>query len=167
MKMKKRGAYFFVIDVFVASSIVILALILIFNFFLKKPEIEQPRLYADDFMGFLLTTEVREFQNDYKWNLTQNGTITNTHQSLFDQIMEFHNNSRDRIAFKFIHNMTKGLIPNHLGIEYTINNESIYNRSLTTRNTSSFLLSSKKIGFLRTNRTKLYGPVVCEVQIWD
>ena len=102
MKMKKRGAYFFVIDVFVASAIVILALILIFNFFLRRPETEQPRLYADDYMDFLLTTEVREFQNTYKWNLTQNGTITNTHQSLFDQILEFHNNSEDKVAFKFI-----------------------------------------------------------------
>lgn len=135
--MKKRGAYFFVIDVFVASIIIIIALIMIFNFFLKSPETEQSRLYANDFMNFLLTTEVRDFQNSYKTELVVNKNITNTQQSLFNQIIEFHKKGEDDINRKFINNISQGIIPDIYGLSYTINKTSIYNRSINTRDRKS------------------------------
>ena len=165
--MDKRGAYFFVIDVFVASAIIIIALVLIFNFFLNRPEMQHPRLYASDVMSFLLSTEVGKLQNTYVESLIKNGNITNTKQSLFSQILEFHKKGKDDINRLFIHNITTGLIPKTYGIEYTINGTSVYNKSLATLSTATFSVSAKRICFLRINSTEIYGPVMCEVQVWD
>lgn len=164
--MNHRGIYFFGLDAIIASIIILLAVYFILSMRAQSPESVQSYAQAEDFMDFIMQTQVRDFNGNYTQGLVEDSNITNTHHTLFEQIAEFHLHNKTDINFRFVEEIVNGSLLSHNGVLYAYNDENIYNRSYDIRKNAGVVLSSKKISFLRINTSTVYGPHVVEVQAW-
>ena len=164
--MNQRGVYFFGLDAIIASIIILLAVYFILSMRAQSPESAQSYAQAEDFMDFIMQTQVRDFSGNYTQGLVEDGNITNTRRTLFEQVAEFHLHNRTDINFRFVEEIVNGSLLSHSGVLYTYDDDPVYNRSYDIRAIAEIVLSSKKISFLRINASTVYGPHVVEVQAW-
>lgn len=174
--MNKRGAYFFVIDALIAASVIFISLIIIFTSHRMVPESSPSLRMIEDYMDFLTTTKVNQFQGGYVTSLN----ITGSDNTLLEQLVEFYyynttGNDTSQIMWNFTQEISKGIIPDQRGlivyINDSINNHYslIYNRSVSPMEKSSLVLSSRRLSFKKiTNETNtiIYGPVILDVRVW-
>jgi len=174
--MNKRGAYFFVIDALIAASVIFISLIIIFTSHRMVPESSPSLRMIEDYMDFLTTTKVNQFQGGYVTSLN----ITGSDNTLLEQLVEFYyyntsSNDTSQIMWNFTREISKGVVPDQRGlivyINDSINNRYslIYNRSVSPMEKSSLVLSSKRVIFKKiTNETNtiIYGPVILNVKVW-
>ncbi|HHE36602.1 MAG TPA: hypothetical protein ENL16_02195 [Candidatus Woesearchaeota archaeon] len=169
--MNKRGAYFFVIDAFIAASIIFFSLILIFTTYNIRPDTGSTLRMLKEYTEFLTNTRVRDFQGDYVRNLTTNKNITSLDNTLLEQLVEFYyynssGKNMSMIMWNFVDEVSKGVISEQRSFAVYINDTRIYNKTNKPLDESDLVMNSKKIVFHRINETYIYGPVVFEVSIW-
>jgi hypothetical protein len=172
--MNKRGAYFFVIDALIAAMVIFISLIIIFTSHNMVPESSSSLRLVEDYANFLSSTKVREFQGEYVKSLISDGNITNLDNTLLEQLTEFYYyNTTGRnttlIMWNFTQEISKGVVPDQRSLRLYLNNTILYSRSVSSFESSSLVLSSKKLSFIRiTNDTKtfIYGPVMLDIMIW-
>ena len=172
MKSIMKKGYFFILDAFIATSIIVLSLVLIFSFHSSKPYQMQGIFLAQDTMDLLFKTKVYEIQNDFVINLTQEGNITNTANSLLEQTAEFFITNRTKLAQDFVLNVTQNMVPEKYGFELKIyNGTSLFNLTinpgLSLQNKSNLLLISKEIISGMLDNYTMWGPMTAEVRVWQ
>lgn len=174
--MNKRGAYFFVIDALIAASVIFVSLIIIFTTHRMVPESSPSVRMIEDYMDFLATTKVNQFQGEYVTSLN----ITGSDNTLLEQLIEFYyynttGNDTSQRMWNFTQEISKGVIPDQRGLMVYINdrinnlNSLIYYHNNSPIEESSLALSSRKISFKKiTNETGtfIYGPVILDVKVW-
>lgn len=168
----KKGIYF-TIDSVIAGGIILVVIILASSFYLK----EQPTIHlnylAQDLTTVLSTLTVEEIDNAYLDSLV--GTeITNTDNTVLEQIVEFWANNKMDLADKSFRNVTGSFVSNTTGFGLWIDNENIYSRGIPIKRS---LVSSKKFisgikkgqigGLTRKNPPTLLGPAIVEVRVWE
>ncbi len=176
--MNKRGAYFFVIDALIASTVVFLSLIIIFTTYGLQPETGPSLRALEDYTNYLINTKIRQFQGSYVGSLINDSNITNLDNSLLDQLTEFfylNESGKDRTVMmaNFTDEISKGVVPQQMSFAVYLNNTIsgkwllVYNKTNNPEpENSKVLLSTKKISFKRINETYIYGPILLEVRIW-
>ena len=163
--MNKRGVYFFVIDAFIGASIVVVSLLVILSSYESTREVEQPFIILEDFMTYLQQTQVRDFQGNYTRTLIANGNITDTSNTLFEQIAEFH--YRGDPAYQgFIKELVDAALPSQMNLEYYYDDQLLYQRTVFPLSPSGLSLSSKKVALTTIDNTVIYGPHIVEVIMW-
>jgi hypothetical protein len=168
--MNKRGAYFFVIDALIAASVIFISLIIIFTSHNMVPETSPSLRMVEDYTSFLTTTKVNQFQGIYVTSLN----ITGSDNTLLQQLIEFYyynttGNDTTMIMWNFTKEISKGVIPDQRSLMVFINGSLIYNRSVSPIDSSSLVMSSRRVSFIRvtnSTRTFIYGPVIMDVRIW-
>jgi hypothetical protein len=169
--MNKRGAYFFVIDAFIAASIIFVTLMLIMNTHATKPESAPTLRMVEDYTEFLMNTKIREFEGPYTEILFNNHNITNLDNTLLDQLTEFYyynstGKNMSAIMADFTREISQGIVSSQRSFAVYINDSLIYNRTQKQAEYAELLLSSKKISYKRINDTYIYGPVIVRVSVW-
>ncbi|NQU98904.1 hypothetical protein HQ533_05550 [Candidatus Woesearchaeota archaeon] len=173
--MKKRGAYFFVLDALIGGAIFLISVVMIMGSYMNAPQTKQTYTLAEDLMDLLLKTKVIEFRDSegVVAFLSDNGYITNPQQSLFQQIAELHYTNNDELAFNLTKVIVDSLLEDQYGMNYTIRetktgiNTTIYNRSAETLESAQFTLTSRKITFFSLDETTFFGPDITEFKIWS
>lgn len=171
MMFKKRG-YFFFIDAFIGGAILAITLIIILSSNVKEQSTGQSFAIAEDFMSFVINTQIRDIDNNYTSTLINDGNITNLKVTINNQISEFYYRNTTgctfcmEMAYNFTREFIEGSIPSNYGVSYSVNNTIIYQRDADKLNTSKLVLASKKLSFFMINDTKMFGPVVTEVRVW-
>ena len=176
MLLKKRG-YFFVLDAVLALTVLVIGVFLITSSHVNVPQPAQVGLLSGDLLDFLSNTKIKDFNNPYAgiggelWN---KGIITDSDNSLLQQIGEFYAKNRIDIAEKFIANVSNGIVPVQFRYEVWMDNVVLYPKSpspehLKSRNSTEILLTSKKItfGILNSTTSDLWGPYKAEVFVWE
>ncbi|MEK6963091.1 MAG: hypothetical protein AABX70_01595 [Nanoarchaeota archaeon] len=164
--MNKRGAYFFILDAVLSSIIILVTIYFILSLRTKAPETLQSYAQGEDFMEFMMQTQVRDFNGNYTKSLMENGNITNTQRTLFEQMAEFHFYNKTGIAWKFMEEISNSSLLSHQGMNMWVEQDLIYNRSSERLEKANIVLSSKKMSFLRINQSYVDGPHTVEVWIW-
>ena len=72
---RKRGSYFFVIDAFIASLIIIMALTYFFKTYFEEPESLQEVTISNDLLSFLESNPVKKLDLDVLYSLRSEGVI--------------------------------------------------------------------------------------------
>jgi len=173
---KKRG-YFFTLDAVLALAVLVIGVFLITAHYINVPQPVQVSLLADDLMGFLSNTKIKDLNNAYAglggqlWN---EGLITDADNSLLQQIGEFYTANNLDIAEEFIQSVSKDSVPPQFLFEVWINDGIVYPKSpsqehIRSKNSTSLLLTSKKITFGILNKTTsdVWGPYKAEVFVWE
>lgn len=164
--MNKRGAYFFVLDAVISSIIILVTVYFILSIRTKSPETAQSYTQGEDFMDFMMQTQVRDFSGNYTKSLIENGNITNTRRTLFEQMAEFHFYNQTAINWGFMEEISNSSLLSQQGVNVWFEQDMIYNRSADRLAKANIVLSSKKMSFLRINETYVDGPHMVEVWVW-
>ena len=165
-RMNKRGAYFFVLDAVISSIILLVTVYFILSLRTKAPETIQSYTQAEDFVDFMMKTQVRDFNGDYVKILINDSNITNTRRTLFEQVGEFHFYNKSAINWNFMEEIANSSLLSQQGMQVWFEQDLIYNRSSDRLNKAHIVLSSKKMSFLRINQSYVDGPHMVEVWIW-
>jgi len=166
----KKG-YFFTLDAFIAMSVLIICMVLIFSIHSAKPYPLQSIFISDDVMYYLSSTRCYELQSAYVGSLISNGTIVMPDSSLIEQVAVFYLDGRSGLARNFTRNVVTGIVPSKYGMMLRIYNSSISYVDLLSSgsvldNESRLLITSKKILFGLINDTS-WGPMTAEVRLWQ
>lgn len=177
-----RKGYFFVLDAFLAMSILVLGILIVYSFRSYSPSQVQPLLLADDVMESLSSNKVGDLAGNisgpgiYVQGLISDGDIPTMQNTLLEQIGEFYALDNDALCRSFTANITDMLIPSQYGFALYVN---VTNHSLNTndfkvivnnisvqQDESSMLVTSKRIVAGIVNETVMWGPFIMEARIW-
>ena len=163
-----KRAQYLTIDAFIASMITAVTLVIIFAMHSSQPYTVQSELFSKNVAESLSQTKLGEMNNPLVINMSRNGTINNLDNTVLQQVTEFYFLGYRHQAFELLRNVTYQLIAPQYSFSVLVNNELIYNRSITEENTSAVLVSSKKLIFGVVNKSVLaYGPTIAEVRVWQ
>ena len=176
-KMLKKRGYFFVLDAMLGLFILMIGIFLVASFYLNAPQTAQVGLLSDDLINFLSNTKIKDLNSQYAglggelWN---QGYISDSDNSLLQQIGEFYARNDLNTAQKFIQNVSVQVIPYQYEYEVWMNGKLLYpqnptNNHLFSKGNTTLLLTSKKITFGILNKTtsNLWGPYKAEVFVWE
>ncbi|MFH1770378.1 MAG: hypothetical protein ABH828_02360 [archaeon] len=169
--MNKRGAYFFVLDALIGGTIFLITVVMILNSYVGTPQTRQSYMIAEDLSSFLLNTKIIEYRDPYITDLDERGLITDPHQSIFQQIVQFHYTGENELAHNLTSSVFNSLVSEQYGISFLIVENGvetiIYNRSVDKLASAQFHLASRKISFFAINQTDYYGPDIVELRLWN
>ncbi len=180
MALKGRKGYFFLIDAFLAMSVMALGMLLIYSFHSYSPQQVQPLLLADDVMESLSSNNVDDLAGNtsragfYVRLLAERGNITNMQNTLLEQIGEYYWLGEDDLARGFAINITSEIVPNQYGFEYHINPVNLthsdfvirINSITATPEDAMMLVTSKRVVAGVANESMMWGPMVMEARVW-
>lgn len=162
--MGKRG-YFFTLDAFMATAIITAGMLLILSARSFVPYATQTVYLSEGYIDTLASVKLYEINNPYVDELRLSGEITNSEQTVLEQVGEFYVTGRNDLAANLVRNITHGLIPIQYGFELLINKTKIYNQS-TVPDKTLLLVSSKRIVSGIINRSKLW-TLEAEMRVWQ
>ena len=142
LNFKMKKAIFFTIDALLASGIVIIAVILVSNFYSVKQQRVNVDYASKDLVRVFSTLSVGQVDNNYVKALISNNTITNTNNTILEQIGDFWAADNINFAKDFAKNLTEDIFPVGYGFSVLVNGEEIYSRNLPLKRS---LVSSRKM----------------------
>jgi len=164
----RKGSYFFVIDAFVAAAILAITVIVVLNFFVGQRAPAQSFAYARDYLGFLSSTQVRDFHNEVVRQQIADGNITDPRNTIATQLLLYHNESKDDLAWQLL-NATVTSLPADLAVNVSIDDGGagfvLYNRTDNMLEYRRTHLAVRSIEYTIINQT-IYGPYVLLVEVW-
>ncbi|MBI2650696.1 VWA domain-containing protein [Candidatus Woesearchaeota archaeon] len=137
----KRGI-FFTIDSLLASGIMIVAILLVSNFYSVQQQGVNVNYASQDLVRIFSAMKVGEVRNDYVKSLIASGDITNINNTILEQIGDFWAEDKIDMARNFTKNLTEGIFPAAYGFSVLVNEEIIYSKDLPVKRA---LVSSRKI----------------------
>lgn len=168
--MGKRGAYFFVIDAMIAGAIIFASLLFIFSTHSVNPEGNPTLRGTEDFLKYIGTTRLREYQSSLVDNMTRDGNITNLDNTLLDQMVSFYYAGNNASLEAFTGEVASRVISPERGILVYLNDDLVYNstyhKAASTIEQSSLVISGKRMSYHMINYTTVSDPIWIEVRVW-
>lgn len=171
MRGARHGSYFFVIDAFVASSIFIITIVMVLNLALSPRPSAQSFSYASDYLAFISTTQLRDFDAPAVQNLSASGNISDLRATIAQQVLIFHNQSRDDLVYRLL-NGTTNIIPANVAVNFTLREANgtyvgLYEKGLINVQNKPTHLAVAQVTYALINDSAMYGPVVLKVEVWS
>ena len=178
--LKGTRGYFFLIDAFLAMSVIAFGLLMAFSFRSYRPQEVQPFVLADDVMESLSSNRVEDLANNaslagfYVKKLIDDGSVTDTKNTLLEQAAEFFVEQEAGLARDFVVNITSMLVPSQYGfmVLIAVNSsteagmEILVNNISVQPEESTMLVASKRIVAGAINESIMWGPLVMEARVW-
>ncbi len=140
--MAVKKGIFFTIDSLLASGIIIVAILLVSNFYFSEHQKVNVNYASQDLVRVFSIMKVKEVDNDYVKSLIASGKITNIDNTILEQIGQFWADSNIELAKNFSKNITEEIIPPQYGFSILVDGEEIYSRNLPIKKS---LVSSRKL----------------------
>lgn len=137
-----RKGVFFTIDALLASGIIIVAVLLVSNFYSEEQQTVNINYASQDLVRVFSTMTVGEANNGYVRALIANGDITNANNTILEQIGDFWADDKIELAKNFTMNLSSAIIPGSYGFSVLVNGEEIYSRNMSVKKS---LVSSRKL----------------------
>lgn len=184
--MNSRKGYFFLIDAFIGSAIIFVSLAIILSSDVKVTPLRNDYSAAEGYASFIINTKIEDLNTPYVNDLVNIGVITNTKNTVMDQVTQFYynayylcpplnitcQNANLSYASNMVQNISSPLFTEKYGFEYVIRdynkakNYTVYIKNPGTRNSSNLVIVSKKITFLQINTTEMFGPEIVDIIVW-
>ncbi len=144
--MNKRGGIFFIMDAFLASAIITIALLSVLSTSpAQQNSVDDTKNILINYMDFFENTKAYSAQSQVIDELITNGSISDKKENLFEAITELMIKGLQENATKLVEEQTNLILPVPYSIEFRFNNTIIYNRSMETIFTAKQRFSRKKI----------------------
>ena len=171
MHIKKKG-YFFMLDATLALFVLVIGVFLVLSFYVDTPKPVQVDYLSKDILNFLSDTKIKQLNNEYAGiggELWRNGTITDSENTLLQQMGEFYSNGQLDTAEKFVKNISE-IVPKQYEYEVWIDGVMMYPKEPSkahneSKSVTRLLLTSKKLTFGIRNKTtsNMWGPYKAEM----
>jgi len=167
-----KKAYFFTLDAFIATSVIVIGIVLINLAHTNKPYEMQTAFLSQDVIDAASSIKVYEISdNEYVNNLTESGNITNPSNTVLEQVGEFCSRGMNSTASNFTEKVFLRTIPQEYNFQLLIkdgNNMILFNYTKgKNMETSRVLISSKNIIFGQIDDATMWGPYMSEVRTWQ
>jgi len=166
-----KKAYFFTLDAFIATSIIVIGISLVLFARSNKPYEMQTAFLSQDVIDTASSIKIYEISdNEYINNLTLNKSITITQNTVLEQVGEFCFKGMNSTANNFTREAFLETIPQEYNFQLLIKdgNETLFNYTKGENiKTSRVLMSSKNIIFGPINDSTMWGPYTSEVRTWQ
>lgn len=162
--MKKRG-FFYVVDAFVAVSILIVTLLLLYNTSLNKPAETQTSTLSFDFMELLSKTLIAESSSDYIKELREEGVIKHTRLTLLEQAVAFYDLDNN-LAIEFLNGTFQDIIPYQYSGVIEIDGDVVYSQINKPEEQADILIPAKRIVFGVDDPNNIYVYTVL-IKVWE
>src|SRR3989344_7786178 len=109
--MAVRKGYFYTIDALIAATLIFMAVLIIPKFYLAEPQSQNLNFVSQDIISTLSTIKVKDSTNPYIQSLIASNNITNTENTIIEQIAQFWALGQTQIAQDLTKNITDGIVP--------------------------------------------------------
>ncbi|MDD5086346.1 MAG: hypothetical protein PHV16_01210 [Candidatus Nanoarchaeia archaeon] len=170
--MKKRG-YFFTLDSFIATSIIVIGIALVLFARSNKPYEMQTAILSHDIIGTTYSVRIYELSdNPYLNELVENGNITRFENTVLQQIGEFCYRGMNETAINFTEKVFIKVVPKTYNFQILIintTNHALFNYTSDKRisEESELLISYKNLIFGQLGNSTMWGPYLAEVRTWQ
>ena len=147
----KKG-FLFTIDSIIGASIIITGILLINSFYIVEPSHTSLDYASHDLINVLSRLKISEVNNPYVDELISNGEITNTDNSILEQIGEFWALDKIDRAGNLTKEFTNDFVDENLGFGFYIEGEKIYSKDKSHNGIS--ISSKKMISGIQRYRTR-------------
>ncbi len=153
--MISKKAIFFTIDALLAAGIMLVAILLLSNYYIVESQKTNINFASQDMVKILSTMTVGQVDNDYVRQLISSGDITNANSTILEQIGQFWSEGKNDLALNLSKNLTSGILPAGYGFSVLVNNEEIFSRNISSKST---LVSSRSLisGIAKAKPTEGY-----------
>lgn len=177
--MNKKG-YFFILDAFLAATIIAFTLVAILGSDVTVSQRTSDFTQADAISKFLLDTKLEDIDNQMVKDLIANG-YGNPRSTVMEQIDTFYYISSKQtdaakktyyqdLSRNLLKNVSEPIVSQKYGYVYIIHdvtaNYTVYERSLSTFNSTNFRVVTKRIAYVRINQTAVFAPHIVEFSLW-
>jgi multisubunit Na+/H+ antiporter MnhB subunit len=162
-----RKGQFLTLDAFIALVVIAAGLVLVLTLHSYSPSLQTPALFSQDFVNTLSQAKIREVNNAYVMQQIRAGNITNTDNTLLQQVAELYYYDMESIASEMLVSVTSGIIPAQYNYDILLDGTTLASRGAGQAD-AELLVSTKRIVFGVVNRTvEFWGPSVVEVRLWQ
>ena len=147
----KKG-FFFTIDSIIGASIIVIGLLLVNSFYIVEPSYTGLDYSSHDLINALSELRINEVNNPYVDELISSGEITNTDNTILEQIGEFWALNKTDKAGNLTKEFTDDFVDENLGFGFYIRGEEIYFRDKSQNGIS--ITSKKMISGIQRHRTR-------------
>lgn len=168
LNKNKKASFFFILDMFLGSFILLITLILVFSFTFSEPELDNLQTKLNGFTTIVFKSPISSYSNDVLSELTQNENLLINPDMTMDEFVYFLVlNGKINNATSLIASMSSLIIPSNMGLRYVVNNTEIYIQNEDKMNKSNALIADRKITFKVFNSTSYLDKTITEVEIWQ
>ncbi len=175
MLRTQKKAYFFTLDAFIATSVIVIGIVLINLAHTNQPYEMQTTFLSQDIIDSASSIRIYELSdNEYVNNLIEEGNITNIQNTVLEQLGEFCSrdmNDMNYTAINFTEKVFLKTMPQEYNFQLLIikDGSNILFNYTKGRNMekSRVLISSKNIIFGQINDATMWGPYMSEVRTWQ
>lgn len=165
----KKGSFFFILDVFIGSFIFLVTLFLILSFKVSAPETEGLSAKIDSFTQVVFELPVSSYENSYKDSLKSNKELWPSPLLTTDELIYYlYSNGYNETAYNLTKSLTFMLLSDYVGINYSVDGQTVYIRHADKKERSQTVISNRKITYDLINATSYFSvPVKTEVILWQ
>jgi hypothetical protein len=164
--LNRKGAYFYVIDAFVAALILIGGIVMIYSEFIAPPPTTQTLYTAEGILTTLENTPVQTYDDSLIRQWIQTGAVQNPQRSMLEQLALFETTG-DVSRAKNLSSIMATNVPQQINVEILVNGNLRYPEVARDSSDADIYLSAKRIVLLRANATDIYAPTIIEVRAWQ
>jgi hypothetical protein len=165
--MQRRGSYFYVIDAFIASIIIIGAFIVLISHFISQQPPTTAFYTAEDFLTTVESTKVLGYDNDMVRDWVSAGMVNDSTRTMLQQLAAFELDGNAGNATGNLSLILATRAPRNVNLEIRVNGNQRFIRQDIDPERASTLLSSKRIVLLQRNVSSIYSPAIVEVRTWQ
>ena len=119
--MNKRGALFYIIDAFVAASIIAMTLTVVFSSHINMPKNEQTKTTLDHYLSFLQETPIKNLDDDHLREVIINQRyVDNTNTNLLITLGLILKENNLTLAEELLNSINTIALPVQYGINFTM-----------------------------------------------
>lgn len=159
----KRGSLFFTVDTLIAGIIIVFTAIVLLGVTSSDPVIGETVFKIKDFSSYMFDTQMIDVSfNVYQGN-RQNVSIRNLH--LHEMVSMLYHLEDASAATQLVSNAVSQNLEEEVGFMYTIDNTTIYKRSIDSQGVNTNMTNSFITFF--NYEGGLVGPNVTKITIWQ
>jgi hypothetical protein len=165
----KKGSFFFILDMFLASFILLITLIMIFSFRFQQPEADALKIKLDGFTSILFKSEISSYSTPVLNELMDDEeTWPNPHLTMDEYVYYLYLKGYTTNATNVVKSLSSLILPSNIGLNYSIDGILIYTQNPNKKEKSDVVLSERKITFEVFNSTYYFDKAVTtKVEIWQ
>ncbi|MFA6072671.1 MAG: hypothetical protein WC758_00985 [Candidatus Woesearchaeota archaeon] len=152
-------------DALIAGTIFTLTFVLLLSFMLKSPYSVDAKYYIGGYSDYVTNTKMSQFKNNYAF-IYYDAHEPNPDLSVYNKVSLLVNKGNTSLANSFVKNFTSFIIPDHVGVEYRIDNFVVYSRYENRKNDSAIAISTSILTFVMDENNNIYGPNVTKLTVW-
>ena len=155
---------FFTVDTMMAGIVFTLTVVVVLSFFVNKPIIEDTKAYIDNYVSYITETKMIQYRTSYRF-IYDDSNEPHPDLAVYQKVYVLVSNDQNETARSFINNFTRAILPDHVGVEYMIDDNLIYNRTTVPNESIRSSLSTSILTYF-FNGASIQGPSITRITVW-